>query len=173
MCAWLRRIALAIAISATCHWLDVPQVHAADQSKAPISKNRFEDYPVEKYSGVFVLPTFEWEQKRFAKYRTRLANAAKEGINFGGHYNLAIVGCGIGCLQYYLIDGKTGLTADFIFSGEEYFGLDLTFRADSALVKASWEKQDLYNPVCNYADLVVQDSATGLLWRGQRAGFCE
>lgn len=42
------------------------------------------------------------------KYRTRLREANKEGINFAGHYIIASWGCGTGCSIGAIIDAKTG-----------------------------------------------------------------
>jgi len=42
------------------------------------------------------------------KYRTMLRDGAKEGPNFAGHYTIAQWGCGSGCVQFAIIDAKTG-----------------------------------------------------------------
>src|SRR5690349_2755093 len=43
---------------------------------------RFSDYPATPYRGRWILPNFNGPQKQFRIYRTRLAYAAKQGINF-------------------------------------------------------------------------------------------
>lgn len=44
-------------------------------------------------------------------FRTRLREAAQEGPNFAGHYTIASWGCGTGCLNFAVIDLKTGRVA--------------------------------------------------------------
>lgn len=41
-------------------------------------------------------------------FRTNLRNAAKEGVNFAGHYILTTWGCGTNCSQSAIIDARTG-----------------------------------------------------------------
>lgn len=41
-------------------------------------------------------------------YRTNLRNAAKEGVNFAGHYILTTWGCGTNCAQSAIIDARNG-----------------------------------------------------------------
>lgn len=41
-------------------------------------------------------------------FRTNLRNAAKEGVNFAGHYIVANWGCGTNCSQSAIIDARTG-----------------------------------------------------------------
>ena len=42
------------------------------------------------------------------KFRTNLRNAAKEGVNFAGHYILTTWGCGTNCSQSAIIDARNG-----------------------------------------------------------------
>jgi hypothetical protein len=41
-------------------------------------------------------------------FRTNLRNAAKEGVNFAGHFILATWGCGTNCSQSAIIDARNG-----------------------------------------------------------------
>jgi hypothetical protein len=41
-------------------------------------------------------------------FRTNLRNAAKEGVNFAGHYILTTWGCGTNCSQSAVIDARNG-----------------------------------------------------------------
>ena len=41
-------------------------------------------------------------------FRTNLRNAAKEGVNFAGHYILTTWGCGTNCSQSAIIDARNG-----------------------------------------------------------------
>lgn len=51
-------------------------------------------------------------------YRTNLRNAAKEGVNFAGHYILTTWGCGTNCAQSAIIDARNG----HVFFPEELGG---------------------------------------------------
>jgi hypothetical protein len=73
------------------------------QSKTPT----FKQYAakVEKIKNVKV----NLKSHKFAgKFRTNLRNAAKEGVNFGGHYILTTWGCGTNCSQGAVIDARNG-----------------------------------------------------------------
>src|SRR5215469_9894515 len=41
-------------------------------------------------------------------YRTMLRDSIKDGPNFAGHYAIGQWGCGAGCVQFAIIDAKTG-----------------------------------------------------------------
>lgn len=41
-------------------------------------------------------------------FRTNLRNAAKDGVNFAGHFILTTWGCGTGCSQTAIIDARSG-----------------------------------------------------------------
>lgn len=41
-------------------------------------------------------------------FRTNLRNAAKEGVNFAGHFVFATWGCGTNCSESAIIDANTG-----------------------------------------------------------------
>lgn len=41
-------------------------------------------------------------------YRTNLRNAAKEGVNFAGHFILTGWGCGTNCSEWAIIDARNG-----------------------------------------------------------------
>ena len=43
-----------------------------------------------------------------SRFRTNLRNAAKEGVNFAGHYILTTWGCGTNCSQSAIIDARNG-----------------------------------------------------------------
>lgn len=46
--------------------------------------------------------------KNASMFRTNLRNAAKEGVNFAGHYILTTWGCGTNCSQSAIIDARNG-----------------------------------------------------------------
>ena len=57
------------------------------------------------------LPNIQVDLKssKYARnYRTNLRNAAKQGVNFAGHFVVANWGCGTNCSETAIIDGRTG-----------------------------------------------------------------
>jgi hypothetical protein len=76
---------------------------ALGQKKVP----SFSDYRVKAERITAKQPNLA-SNKYARMYRTNLRNAAKEGVNFAGHYVLAWWGCGTGCLEAAIIDARTG-----------------------------------------------------------------
>jgi len=60
---------------------------------------------VEKTKGVRVNLK---SNKKARMFRTNLRNAAKEGVNFAGHYILTTWGCGTNCSVSAIIDARNG-----------------------------------------------------------------
>jgi len=42
------------------------------------------------------------------RFRTRLREAVEKGPNFAGRFTIASWGCGSGCVQYAIVDGRNG-----------------------------------------------------------------
>jgi hypothetical protein len=78
-------------------------------------------------------------------YRTNLRNAAKEGVNFAGHYILTTWGCGTNCSQSAVIDARNGKVffprvlegAGFGFCDLADDAEPIVYRADSRLLVLS------------------------------------
>jgi len=69
-------------------------------------------------------------------YRTRIREGVAKGIGFAGHYEVAILGCGAGCLSFAIVDAMTGRVDFFpatISQGREA-GERLTYKRDSRAV---------------------------------------
>ena len=101
---------------------------------------RFEDYPAPVYAGKRA-PVNLRSARGAGSYRTRLREGAKEGINFAGHYTLVQWGCGTGCLDAAIIDGKTGrvyfpdqLGGAGLWSWSDNFYDPLQFKPNSRLL---------------------------------------
>jgi hypothetical protein len=107
---------------------------------------RFENYSADVYAGKPA--PLNLRSHRLARmYRTSIREQLREeGINFAGHYTLAVMGCGTGCSISAIIDARNG-HAYFprVFEGwtsvigEYQFqeGEDIrTFKANSRLIKA-------------------------------------
>jgi len=73
------------------------------QSKAPT----FERYAA-KVETIKNVKVNLKSHKNANMFRTNLRNAAKEGVNFAGHYMLTTWGCGTNCSQSAVIDARSG-----------------------------------------------------------------
>lgn len=108
--------------------------NAFGQNRVP----QFKEYPAGSiYSGKHTPLKLTVADRSF---RTRLAYAAKQKVNFAGHYILTSWGCGAECLMGAAIDAKTGKVYWFDFTvccwehyGEENFE-PINFRIDSNLI---------------------------------------
>ena len=112
----------------------------AQKAEAP----RFEDYSADVYAGK-PAPVNLRSHSMARMYRTRIREQLNEaGINFAGHYTIAVMGCGTGCSITAIVDARNG-NAYFprVLAGWYVEpGLDLaegedvrTFRTDSRLLK--------------------------------------
>jgi len=107
---------------------------------------RFDKYSADVYAGK---PTsLNLGSHRLARmYRTSIREQLQEeGINFAGHYTLAVMGCGTGCSITAIVDARNGhayfpevfegwtsIIGDYQFKeGEDI----RTFKANSRLIKA-------------------------------------
>lgn len=61
--------------------------------------------------------------KNANRFRTNLRNAAKDGVNFGGHYILTGWGCGTNCSEWAIIDARNGR----VFFPREFEGVGFGF----------------------------------------------
>ena len=77
-------------------------VVAAAQSRTP----RYAHFPCEPFSGkpVAAKPV----SKEARQFRSVITDGAKAGPNFAGHYTITAWGCGTSCIQFAIIDAKTG-----------------------------------------------------------------
>ncbi|NJO17300.1 MAG: hypothetical protein HC877_16615 [Thioploca sp.] len=135
---------------------------------------RFEDFPaVERYTGPIAAPKLKSHPKAW-EYRTRLREAAADGVNFAGRYILASWGCGSSCRDSWIIDAKTGkvysnpfiygITSyppfnEFNYVGGHPEGLNwgVDFRSDSRLLLITGTPEHLG---------VSMKTLSALLWDG-------
>lgn len=103
------------------------------------------------------------------RFRTNLRNAAKEGVNFAGHYILTTWGCGTNCSVSAIIDARNGRVffpdqlegAGFGFCELPDDTEPIVFKADSRLLVLSGFKG---------GDLNKQDGRCGIYyleWTGR------
>lgn len=115
---------------------------AAQKSDPP----RFEKYSADVYAGKPA--PLNLNSHRLARmYRTSIREQLhEEGINFAGHYTLAVMGCGTGCSITTIVDARNGnayfpqvfegwtsVIGDYEFKDDEDIR---TFKANSRLIKA-------------------------------------
>jgi hypothetical protein len=71
-------------------------------------------------------------------FRTNLRNAAKEGVNFAGHYILTTWGCGTNCSQSAIIDARNGrVFFPGVLAGAGFGFCDLPDDAEPVVYKAN------------------------------------
>ena len=117
--------------------------------------------PVEKIRSI----TVDISTRSARMYRTNLRNAAKEGVNFAGHYIVTTWGCGTNCQVGAIIDARNGRVyfpaqlAGFGVGFESWLGEDdpLEFKPDSKLlILKGYDNSELNkeHPVGGYYYLV-------------------
>jgi hypothetical protein len=80
-----------------------------NQGTPPAETPRFADYPVrqsERFKGKPAAVKLTSAQAR--RYRTMIREGALEAPNFAGHYTIVQWGCGAGCVQFAVVNAKTG-----------------------------------------------------------------
>jgi hypothetical protein len=113
----------------------------AQKSKPP----RFEDYSADVYAGK-PAPLNPRSHRLARMFRTSIREQLHdEGINFAGHYTIAVMGCGTGCSTTAVVDARNGyayfpreLNGWYVEPGVYEFQEDedvRTFRANSRLLK--------------------------------------
>src|SRR2546426_3496972 len=77
--------------------------NAVAQHKPP----RFEDFPMEKrFIGKPVRVHLVSRESR--RFRTAIKGESLKPPNFAGHYRVVEIGCGTACVQFFVIDSRTG-----------------------------------------------------------------
>jgi hypothetical protein len=112
----------------------------------------FTDYKADPYNGPVTYPDFSGKQKSYAQFRTRISDAVKGGVNFGGSLAIAEFGCGAECLTGFVTDLQTGTVYDLPVGGEDTPELSLIYKPDSSLLLAQWTGgPDMDHPTCVHA----------------------
>ena len=84
---------------------------------------RFEEYAVTiAFTGQLATPDVK-SQARARRFRTMIRREAAQGPNFAGHYTIVWWGCGTACIEFAIVDAKSGRV--FFSSGLSY--IDGTF----------------------------------------------
>lgn len=138
-------------------------------SAAQAVPSDFAAYPVVVSRTAHHAPDFV-RAPQFRELRTSIRNGARR-VNFAGHYALVMTGCGAGCRMVALVDLNSGRIGDFPLGGENNYLLDLQYRANSRLVRATWQTQDA-SPACVHEDLVLTGARFQRLPERRTPGEC-
>ena len=105
------------------------------QNSPEASGDLFDKYPVApSFKGKPAPPVLSDPATR--GYRTRIREGVAKGIGFAGHFEVAVWGCGAGCLSFAIVDAVTGKVSFFpaTISQEREAGERLTYKPDSRAV---------------------------------------
>jgi hypothetical protein len=87
---------------------DPPECVITDAKVAPVL--RFDAYPAKVWSGT---PAKARQDTRFSRlFRTVLKNGAVKGPNFAGRFTIVEFGCGAACVNWAVVDARTGQVFD-------------------------------------------------------------
>ena len=79
---------------------------------------KYDDFKVSSiFNGKLKEPDLT-SHKKAKMYRTVIRKGSKSGVNFAGHYNIVIWGCGTSCQSFAIID---------VVTGKVYFSDELSF----------------------------------------------
>jgi hypothetical protein len=95
----------------------------------------FTKYPVKtSFEGRPVPPVLADPSAR--RFRTRIREGVAKGVVFAGHYEVAVWGCGAGCLSFAIVDAVTGKVNFFpaTVSQDNEAGERLTYRENSRAI---------------------------------------
>jgi hypothetical protein len=111
-------------------------VTLAGNSAATITDSSFSSHHVSDiYAGQVVKPRLRTEKDK--EFASQLRNAARQKVNFAGHFVLATWGCGASCLMGAIIDAQSGHVTWLPFTiccGDYRQSAPIEFRADSTLL---------------------------------------
>lgn len=114
----------------------------------------FADYAAEPIRTRQPLPQLRGDRETLETFKSALLKEARMGVNFGGHYRIARVGCGTRCVFSFIIDLKTGVVEEFAprgRNGEDATGEQQEARPDSTLIlDVAPEEDDGGNITCSY-----------------------
>ena len=140
---------------------------AASDRTSRTDTPRFEDFAVtEKFTGKPATVKFVSRDAR--RYRTVIREGAREGPNFAGHYTIVTWGCGAGCVQFVIVDAKSGAiySPRFYVAPRMHFDEEtqqpdepLRFRIDSKLLIVSGSPNEKNEGIYYYE------------WDGRRLGL--
>jgi hypothetical protein len=91
------------------------------------------------------IPPLRFSDAESQHYRTVIAAAATQSVNFAGHYVLATWGCGAGCVMAAAIDKRSGRVTSLPFTVSDWplnVTEPLAYRADSRLLVVSGRRNE-------------------------------
>ncbi len=108
---------------------------------APLAQPQFHDYPAPKT--LISRPAApRIVSRRDRQFRSVIMEASRAGPDFAGHFKVAVWGCGMGCVEFAIVDGLDGTVYDppisaFAAGDDKGFVKDfgVHYRVDSRLLK--------------------------------------
>jgi len=94
------------------------------------TKSNFNDFKVAMYTGKLAEPDFTNNPKAL-RFKTRIKETCKKGINFAGHYTIVSYGCGTSCESYKIVDRINGKIINLPTFGAS---ASIEFQKDSKMV---------------------------------------
>jgi len=111
---------------------------------------KFDDFRVAGiFNGIPKEPDLS-SHKKAKMYRTVIRKGSKSGVNFAGHYNIVIWGCGTSCQSFAIVDVVTGnvfFPAELPFVSwedwwESEYGLKFQLNSNLLIVYGRCENKD-------------------------------
>jgi hypothetical protein len=91
------------------------------------------------YQGPLRYPDFSYRDRKFRIYRTLIRESIRyRGVNFAGKYNVAQIGCGMGCTTTYVTDVTTGRVIQLPLGSDAEFRIQLYKVSNSPYMMAVW-----------------------------------
>ena len=147
LAVFLRDAMMRTAIQSVCLVLAIYSSPLLAGSDTPA----FEDYQVAVATSQKA-SNLKLSTKESRRYASQLRYAAKQSMNFAGHYILASWGCGAGCVMGGVIDVKSGHVVMLPFTVSDW-PLDVTeplsFKKDSRLLVVQGSRNE-QNPGTYY-----------------------
>lgn len=124
------------------------------------SENKAENRYVTSSKEVEITPpkevTLDLSTEFARQYQTVLSAELKKPANFGGHYRMALVGCGSACGTHKLLDKNTGKVYDTPVSEDLllYASVDFSVNSPDLILRYADGRSEIYR--FNGTEFVVQ-----------------
>ena len=130
-------------------------------------KYKFASFPILKFKGKLVKPDFKTDKAAYW-FRTQIRDQCRQkGINFAGHYTLAMWGCGSPCQQIAIIDRRDGrIYFSELHEINNELAFELNFTANSKLIIVN---SDLLFEHKGYVDYTGPVNLVFFVWNNNKA----
>lgn len=127
----------AFLLTLVIHGSSYPQRDKKPTPQPRTIATSFEQYAVPVYRGSAAKPNFQ-SNPGSMRFKIRIRDGLREGVNVAGHYAIIAFGCGTDCSSGFVVDLKSGRIIDLPLGGEKNYGLSWDYRPNSSLMKARW-----------------------------------